>query len=165
MRAYIALAALSVAGMSLSALSAPAAAQALVNARGSAAKALPGKTCQGVFDSGRKHQWSDGAAEIVFTVEGDQLTAQYSQQLGAEAHDPAEYAMVKNQPINSASYQHLGPVQDLTVRGSNVRFTDASGVRFALKYRRGGLNGQRDPRASSADPRMTRINFVRMRCR
>jgi hypothetical protein len=163
MRIHLALAALSIAVLIANAP--PGSAQALVNAKGSAAKGVAGKTCQGVFDSGRRHQWSDGAAELVFAVDGDQLTAQYAQQLGAEAHDPAEYAMVKNQPIDSTVYQHLGPVRDLIARGSKLRFTDPSGVRFALTYKHGGLSGQRDPRGSNADPRMTRINFVRMRCR
>jgi hypothetical protein len=163
MRTQLALAIFSCAA-ALIAQTLPASAQGLVNASGSAARGVAGKTCQGVFDSGRRHQWSDGAAEIVFAVDGDQLTAQYSQLLGAEAHDPAEYAMVNNRPVDASGYQHLGPVRDLAARGSNIRFTDPTGARFALKYRRGALSGQRDPRDSS-DPRMTRINFVRMRCR
>jgi hypothetical protein len=162
MRTRMAIAAASL--IALMAHAPPASAQALANAGGSAAKGIAGKTCQGVFDSGRRHEWSDGAVEIVFAVEGDQLTAQYSQLLGSEAHDPAEYAMVNNQPVDASGYQHLGPVRDLTARGSNVRFTDPTGARFALKYRAGALNGQRDPRGGS-DPRMTAVNFVRMRCR
>jgi hypothetical protein len=161
MRAHLTLAAMSIA---LAAQTAPAPAQTLVNASGSAAKGVVGKTCQGVFESGRRHEWSDGAVELVFTIEGDHLAAQYSQLIGSAAHDPAEYALVKNRPVDTSGYQHLGPVRDLAVRGSNVRFTDPTGARFALKYKRGALDGQRDPRGT-ADPRMTVVNFVRMRCR
>jgi|SRR5579864_2473934 hypothetical protein len=162
MRPHLALAALSIV-----ALTAPAAVGSpppLANVRDFDAALLAGRTCQGAFDSGRNHPWSEGGVELVFAVEGGRLTAQYAQLTGSEAHDPAEYAMVRNRSIDTSRYEHRGPVRDLTVRHHTIRFVDPTGARFVLHYRHHALAGERDPRGSS-DPRMTRINFVRMRCR
>lgn len=158
MHARLALAALSIAALTAAAY-AP-----LANASGGNAGVLAGKTCQGVFESGRRHLWSDGAAELVFAIDNDRLVARYAQLLGQDAHDPAEYAMVQNRPVDTSRYEHLGPVRDLTVDGNTIRFVDATGARFVLTYRGDALSGERDPRGGS-DPRMTRVSFVRMRCR
>ncbi|HTV87882.1 MAG TPA: hypothetical protein VME41_02600 [Stellaceae bacterium] len=166
MRAHLALAA-----ASMTALTAPVpaaaempAADMLANVSGYDASLLAGKTCQGVFESGRRHPWSNGAAELAFAIEGDRLTAQYAQSLGQQAHDFAEYAMVQDRPVDASGYERFGPVHDLTVAGHEISFVDATGARFKLTYRRHSLSGERDPRGGS-DPRMTRISLVRMRCR
>jgi hypothetical protein len=162
------------AGLSIAMLMAPAALaqtpplvpnpRLLSNVRGFDAGLLAGRTCQGVFDSGRRHPWSNGAVQFVFAVEGGRLTAQYAQLLGSEAHDPAEYAMTQNRPVDASGYQQLGPVRDLRVRGHKIGFVDPTGARYAVRYRAGTLAGERDPSGTS-DPRMTRKNFVRLRCR
>jgi hypothetical protein len=162
MSAHLALAALSI--VALTAHAAAGGAQPLANVSGFDAALLAGRTCQGEFESGRNHPWSNGGVELVFAIEGNRLTAQYSQLLGAEAHDPAEYAMVQDRPIDTSGYEHLGSVREMTVAGDTIRFIDPTGARYVLTYNESALAGQRDPRGGS-DPRMTRVTVARLRCR
>ena len=54
---------------------------------------LVGKTCQGVFNSGRRREGSQGALQLQFAVNGDVLTAHFWRRLGKFPYDRAAYAI------------------------------------------------------------------------
>jgi hypothetical protein len=128
--------------------------------------ALPaGKTCQGVFNSGRKREGSQGALQLQFAVNGDVLTAYFWRRLGKPAYDRAAYAITQPRPGGGPSeLDFLGEVGGLTVTGNTIRYVDPTGGKVQLTYDRGGLLGQSDPRGGT-DYRMTRVAVVRMVCR
>jgi hypothetical protein len=160
------LATLSAAIVMLSA-GAAAYAQPLANVTGFDARLLAGKTCQGAWDTGRKREASEGALELRFAVEGNRLTAQFSRLVGRAAFGPASYAVTRGQAIDTAAYEHLGPVRDLTVTRGVIRYTDPLGAKAMLSYSETGnggkLYGHSDPRGGR-DARMTRIAVVQMIC-
>lgn len=161
MRCHLSFAVFSIA--LLAAHEAPAAVQ-LANVSGFDAALLAGRTCQGIFSSGRKHSWSQGAVELRFAVEGDRLTAQFARLIGQAGYDREAYALTQRRAADASGYDHLGMVRDLTVMAGVVRYTDPAGGRATLTYRAGTLSGQNDPR-SGTDPRLTRIQFVNLQCR
>src|SRR5260370_26560844 len=58
---------------------------------------LAGKTCQGVFNTVRRREGSQGALQIRFAVAGDFLTAHLWRRLGKPAYAPGAYPI--NQPV------------------------------------------------------------------
>jgi len=66
---------------------------ALRNVTGLDPSLLVGKTCQGVFNSGRRREGSQGALQLRFAVNGDVLTAHFWRRLGKSAYDQAAYAI------------------------------------------------------------------------
>ena len=145
---------------------------ALVAAAAASAQPLPqaldGKTCQGTFNSGKKALASSGALQLHFAVAGGQLTAQMWRSVGSDAFDRAAYALTWAQrnapPLDISGYEALGPVRDLSVAGDTIGYVDPLGARVQLQLKRGDLSGTSDPRGG-ADRRMTRLQFVNLRCR
>jgi hypothetical protein len=142
-----------------------AAAPVLRNVTGFDPALLAGKTCQGVLNTGRRREGSQGALQIRFAVNGDVLSAYFWRRLGKPAYDRAAYAMTQpGQSGDPTSLDFLGEVGGLTVTGNAIRFFDPTGGRVQLTYGNGGLLGQSDPRGGT-DYRMTRVAVVRMVCR
>lgn len=56
---------------------------------------LAGKTCQGVFNCGRRREGSQGALRLQFAVNGDVLTAHFWRRLGQQAYERAAYAITQ----------------------------------------------------------------------
>jgi len=128
---------------------------------------LVGKTCQGVFNSGRRREGSQGALQLRFAVNGDLLTAHFWRRLGKSAYDRAAYAITLPGQSGDAAglgLDYLGEVSGLTVSGSTVRFVDPMGGRVQLTYDSGRLFGRSDPRGGT-EWRMTRVSNVNMICR
>jgi YD repeat-containing protein len=128
---------------------------------------LGGKTCQGVFNSGRGREGSQGALQLRFLVNGDVLTAHFWRRLGKSAYDQAAYAIT--QPGQRAGGEvtgldYLGEVGGLTVSGSTVRFVDPTGGKVQLTYDQGRLSGRSDPRGGT-EWSMTRVSNVNLVCR
>ncbi len=141
------------------------AATSLRNVAGFDASLLAGKTCQGAFNSGKKHETSVGALQLRFAVNGDVLGAHLWRLVGQAAYDQAAYALARSaQGIDLTRFEDLGEVRDLSIAGNQVRYVDPQGARVQLTYDRGRLNGQSDPRGQSI-PGMTRLAFIRMICR
>src|SRR6266851_8029875 len=111
---------------------------------------LAGKTCQGVFNTGRRREGSQGALQIRFAVHGDVLTAHLWRRLGKPAYDRAAYAITQPGQIGDATgLDYLGEVGGLTVTGSIVRYVDPTGGRVQLTYGQGRLSGRSDPRGGT----------------
>jgi hypothetical protein len=126
---------------------------------------LAGKTCQGVFNSGRRREGSQGALQLRFAVNGDVLTAYFWRRLGKPAYEQAAYAITQpGQGGDPTSLDFLGEVGGLTVTGSTIRYVDPTGGRVQLTYDSRRLLGQSDPRGGT-DYRMTRVAVVKMGCR
>lgn len=144
---------------------AAARAAALANVNGFEAGLLAGKTCAGTFNTGRRQQVSEGALQLRFAIEGGRLTAQFSRVFGTPAYDRAAYALSRGQPVETVAFGPPEAVRGLDVAGDTLHLIDPTGARVTLGYRQGGrLSGSSDPRGS-ADPRLTRIAFVRLLCR
>jgi YD repeat-containing protein len=140
---------------------------ALRNVTGLDPSLLAAKTCQGVFNSGRRHEGSQGALQLRFAVQGDVLTAHFWRRLGKSAYDRAAYAITLPGQSGDAAglgIDYLGEVSGLTVSGSTVRFVDPTGGRVQLTYDSGRLLGRSDPRGGT-EWRMTRVSNVNMLCR
>ncbi len=91
---------------------------------------LAGKTCYGVFNSGRRRPGSQGALQLRFVVQGDVLTAHFWRRLGKSAYDQAAYAITQpGQSGDATGLDYLGEVGGLTVTGSIVRYVDPTGGR------------------------------------
>src|ERR671924_241545 len=75
----------------------------LRNVTGLDPSVLVGKTCQGVFNSGRRREGSEGALQLRFGVNGDVLTAYFWRRLGKPAYDRAAYAITQPGPIGDAT--------------------------------------------------------------
>ena len=151
--------------VSLLTASAAPAATTLGNVSGFDPTLLAGKTCQGAFTTGKKHETSMGALQLRFAISGNVLSAHLWRLLGQAAYDQAAYAL--SQPaggIEQHWFDDLGEVRGLSVTGNEVRYIDPQGARVQLAYERGRLNGQSDPRGQPI-PGMTRLAFVRMICR
>jgi YD repeat-containing protein len=126
---------------------------------------LTGKTCRGVFNTGRRRQGSQGALQIRFAVDGDVLAAHLWRRLGKTAYDNAAYAIMQpGQGVDATRYDDLGEVRALSVTGTVVQYVDSTGAKVRLAYDQGRLVGQSDPRGGS-DWRMTRVANVMMVCR
>lgn len=126
---------------------------------------LAGKTCEGVFNSGRRREGSQGALQLRFAVNGDVLSAYFWRSLGKPAYDGAAYAITQPGPSGGqTSLDFLGEVSGLTVTGNTIRYVDPTGGKVQLSYNSGRLFGQSDPRGGT-DYRMTRMAVVRMVCR
>ncbi len=126
---------------------------------------LAGKTCQGVFNTGRRREGSQGALQIRFAVAGDFLTAHLWRRLGKPAYDRAAYAITQpGQILDATGLDDLGEVRGMTVTGNTIRYVDPTGGRVELTYDSGGLLGWSDPRGGT-DWRMTRVANLRMVCR
>ncbi len=139
----------------------------LRNVTGSDPALLAGKTCQGVFNSGKGREGSQGALQLRFMVNGDVLTAHFWRLVDKAAYDQAAYAIT--QPgqrggIEVTGLDYWGQVSGLTVTGSTVRYDDPTGGKVQLTYDQGRLLGRSDPRGGT-DWRMTRVAIVRMVCR
>jgi hypothetical protein len=140
---------------------------ALAAAPAAPAQPLAGKVCQGTFNSGKEREGSEGGLELRFGVGNGRLTAQFARLVGKAAFDAAAYNLTLGRnrpPIDTAGYEQLGNVQNLTSEADKIRFVDPLGARVELAYRNGDLSGQSDPRGGR-DPRMTRLQFVNLRCR
>jgi len=140
---------------------------ALRNVTGLDPSLLVGKTCQGVFNSGRRREGSQGALQLRFAVNGAVLTAHFWRRLGKSAYDQAAYAITLPGQSGDAArlgLDYLGEVSGLTVGGSTVRFVDPTGGRVQLTYDSGRLLGRSDPRGGTKW-RMTRVSNVNMLCR
>jgi len=126
---------------------------------------LAGKTCQGVFNSGRRREGSQGALQLRFAVNGDVLTAYFWRRLGQSAYGRAAYSITQpGQSGDATGLDYLGEVTGLTVTGSTVRYVDPTGGRVQLTYGQGRLSGRSDPRGGT-EGRMTRVSNVNMICR
>jgi YD repeat-containing protein len=126
---------------------------------------LAGKTCQGVFNSGRRREGSQGALQLRFVVQGDVLTAHFWRRLGKSAYDQTAYAITQpGQNGDAIGLDYLGEVSGLTVTGTTVRYVDPTGGRVQLTYDSGRLLGRSDPRGGT-EWRMTRVSNVNMVCR
>ena len=68
---------------------------ALRNVTGLDPALLAGKTCQGVFNSGRRREGSQGALQLRFAVNGDVLTAHFWRRIGKSAYDREAYAITQ----------------------------------------------------------------------
>jgi YD repeat-containing protein len=138
---------------------------ALRNVTGAAPALLAGKTCLGVFNSGRRREGSEGALQLRFVVQGDVLTAHFWRRLGRSAYDQTAYAITQpGQSGDAMGLNYLGEVSGLTVTGSTVRYVDPTGGRVQLNYDQGRLLGRSDPRGGT-EWRMTRVSNVNMVCR
>ena len=140
---------------------------ALRNVTGLDPSLLVGKTCQGVFNSGRRREGSQGALQLRFAVNGAVLNAHFWRRLGKSAYDQAAYAITLPGQSGDAArlgLDYLGEVSGLTVGGSTVRFVDPTGGRVQLTYDSGRLLGRSDPRGGT-EWRMTRESNVNMLCR
>jgi hypothetical protein len=137
----------------------------LMNVTGFDPALLVGKTCQGVFNSGRRREGSQGALQLRFMVNGDVLTAHFWRQFGKSAYDRAAYAITQSGRGGDATeLDYLGEVGGLTITGSTVRYVDPTGGKVQLAYDRGSLLGRSDPRGGT-EWRMTRVSNVKMVCR
>jgi YD repeat-containing protein len=128
---------------------------------------LVGKTCQGVFNSGRRREGSQGALQLQFAVNGDVLTAHFWRRLGKSTYDGAAFAITQpGQGGDAAGFglDYLGEVSGLTVSGSTIRYIDPTGGRVQLTYDSGRLSGRSDPRGGT-EWRMTRVSNVNIVCR
>ena len=140
---------------------------ALRNVTGLDPSLLVGKTCQGVFNSGRRREGSQGALQLRFAVNGDVLTAHFWRRLGKSAYDQAAYAITLPGQSGDAAglgLDYLGEVGGLTVTGSTVQYVDPTGGKVQLTYGSGRLSGRSDPRGGT-EWRMTRVANVTMVCR
>ena len=126
---------------------------------------LAGKTCYGVFNSGRRRPGSQGALQLRFVVQGDILSAHFWRRLGKSAYDQTAYAITQpGQSGDAMGLDYLGEVSGLTVTGGTVRFVDPTGGKVQLTYDQGRLLGRSDPRGGT-EWRMTRVANVNMVCR
>jgi YD repeat-containing protein len=126
---------------------------------------LAGKTCQGVFNTGKRREGSQGALQVRFAVDGDVLAAHLWRRLGKSAYDRAAYAITQpGQSVDATRFDDLGEVRGITVTGSTIRYVDPTGAKVQLTYDRGRLVGQSDPRGGT-DWRMTRVAIVKLVCR
>ena len=124
-------------------------------------------TCQGVFNSGRRREGSQGALQLQFAVNGDVLTAHFWRRLGKSAYDRAAFAITQpGQGGDAAGFglDYLGEVSGPTVSGSTLRYIDPTGGRVQLTYDSGRLLGRSNPRGGT-EWRMTRVSNVNMVCR
>jgi hypothetical protein len=138
---------------------------ALRNVTGFDPSLLAGKTCQGVFNSGRRRPGSQGALALRFAVNGDVLTAYFWRRLGQSAYGRAAYSITQpGQSGDATGLDYLGEVGGLTVTGSTVRYVDPTGGKVQLTYGSGRLSGRSDPRGGT-EWRMTRVANVTMVCR
>jgi hypothetical protein len=138
---------------------------ALRNVTGFDPALLAGKTCQGVFNTGRPRQGSQGALQLRFVIQGDVFTAHFWRRLGKSAYDQMAYAITQPGPSgDAAGLDYLGEVSGLTITGGTVRFVDPTGGKVQLTYDQGRFLGRSDPRGGT-DYRMTRVAVVRMDCR
>jgi hypothetical protein len=141
------------------------AATILRNVTGFDAALLAGKTCLGIFNTGKQRAASVGALQLSFAVNEDVLGAHLRRLLGQVAYDQAAYALTQpGQRIDANWYDDLGEVRDLNVAGRQVRYVDSQGAKAQLTYSQGWLRGQSDPRGQSI-PGMTLVAFVTMVCR
>jgi YD repeat-containing protein len=141
------------------------AATTLRNVTGFDPALLVGKTCQGIFNTGKERTASTGALQLSFTVQGDVLSARLSRLVGQAAYDQASWALSQpGQTMDTSWYDDLGTVRDLSVAGKQVRYVDPQGAKVELAYNQGRLQGQSDPRGQSI-PGMTLVAFVTMVCR
>src|SRR6516165_9196043 len=123
---------------------------ALRNVTGFDATLLAGKTCQGVFNTGKGRHGSQGALQLSFTVDGDVLAAHLSRGFGSSTYDKAAYAITQpGQSIDTTRFEDLGEVRGLTVTGNTVRYIDSTGGRVQLTYNHGRLLGRSDPRGGT----------------
>jgi YD repeat-containing protein len=128
---------------------------------------LVGKTCQRVFNSGRRREGSEGTLRLRFAVNGDVLTAHFWRRLGKSAYDRVAYAITQPGQSGDAAglgLDYLGDVGELMVIGSTIRYVDPTGGRVQLTYDSGRLLGRSDPRGGT-EWRMTRVSNVNMMCR
>ena len=128
---------------------------------------LVGKTCQRVFNSGRRREGSEGTLRLRFAIDGDVLTAHFWRRLGRDAYDRVAYAITLPGQSGDAAglgLDYLEEVSGLTVSGSTVRFVDPTGRGVQLTYESGRLLGRSDPRGGT-EWRMTRVANVTMVCR
>ena len=138
---------------------------ALRNVTGFDSSLLAGKTCQGVFNTGKGRHGSQGALQLSFAIDGDVLAAHLSRGFGRPTYDKAAYAITQPaQSIDATRFEDLGAVRDLTVTGNTIRFVDSTGGKVHLTYNHGRLLGSSDPRGG-ADWRMRRVAHVTMVCR
>src|SRR5437667_4186477 len=101
---------------------------------------LAGKTCQGVFNTGRRREGSQGALQLRFAVDGYVLAAHLWRRLGKSAYDRAAYAITQpGQGVEATGRGDLGEAQGMTVTGNTVRYVDPTGARVQLTYDRGRL--------------------------
>src|SRR5438093_7530502 len=111
---------------------------------------LVGKTCQGVFNSGRRRKGSQGALQLQFAVNGDVLTAHFWRRLGKSAYDRAAFAITQpGQGGDAAGFglDYLGEVSGPTVSGSTLRYIDPTGRKSPVNLRqRTSLLGRSNPR-------------------
>src|SRR5947208_10053892 len=106
---------------------------------------LVGKTCQGVFNSGRRREGSQGALQLQFAVNGDVLTAHFWRRLGKSAYARAAYVITQSGQSGDATWpglDYLGEVGGLTVTGSTLRYVDPTGGKVQLTYGSGRLAGR-----------------------
>jgi hypothetical protein len=144
---------------------AASAATMMTNVAGLDPMLLAGKTCQGIFNTGKPHAASVGALQLRFALNGDVLSAHLWRLIGQVAFDQGAWALSQSGQSNDAGwYDDLGEVRDLSVTGKQVRYVDSQGARVQLTYDNGRLEGQSDPRGQSI-PGMTLVAFVTMVCR
>jgi len=141
------------------------AATTLRNVSGFDPALLAGKTCQGTFSTGKRHQASLGALQLRFAVDGDVLSGHLWRLIGQIAYEQAAWALRHpGQTMDTSWYDDLGEVRDLSVAGKEVRYVDSQGAKVELSYNQGQLQGQSDPRGQ-AIPGMTLVADVTMVCR
>src|SRR5438093_13752850 len=76
---------------------------------------LAGKSCQGVFNTGRRREGSLGALQLRFAVDGDFLAAHLWRRLGKSAYDRAAYAITQlGQGVDATRFDDLGAVRGMT---------------------------------------------------
>jgi hypothetical protein len=122
----------------------------LRNVTGFDSTLLAGKTCQGVFNTGKERHGSQGALQLSFAVDGDVLAAHLSRGFGSSTYDKAAYAITQpGQSIDTTRFEDLGEVRGLTVTGNTVRYIDSTGGRVQLTYNHGRLLGRSDPRGGT----------------
>jgi hypothetical protein len=138
---------------------------ALRNVTGFDPALLIGKTCEGVFNSGRRREGSQGGLQLRFAIRSDVLTADFWRRLGKADYDRYAYAIT--QPGRGSAVPDLdywGPVSDLSVSGNTIRYIDPTGGKVVLTYDNGRLRGRSDPRGGT-EWRMRLISNVNMVCR
>ena len=137
----------------------------LRNVTGFDSTLLAGKTCQGVFNTGKGRHGSQGALQLSFAVDGDVLVAHLWRAFGKSNYDKVAYAITQpGHSVDATRFEDLGEVRGLTVTGKTVRFVDPTGGKVQLTYGHGRLLGRSDPRGGT-DWRMTRVANVTMVCR
>ena len=125
---------------------------------------LVGKTCEGVFNSGRRREGSQGALQLRFVIRGDVLTADFWRRLGKSEYDRYAYAITqpgRGSPVPDLDY--WGPVSNLTVAGATIQYVDPTGGKVQLTYDNGRLRGRSDPRGGT-EWHMTRVSNVELVC-